>query len=217
VVSPGTTLHMPEGASFSCSRISSVSRFDLDRWSRFCENPCMALGTPCTALWAQCFTGGDHQPAANATRIGEDARSAEPRVLRGDNHDRIFSVGGLPELEMVSCQRGGSGGTDGWSDMPGSPGGRRAVHDQIHPDRVAVRTLNHLPPPVILIFVGGQRAFSSFAVDSSSESPGLRESTNACVRRASIAGRNLQKISLCSPQLLLAVEQRLRASLVTVV
>ena len=53
VVSPCTTFTLPEKvASFFLSRISSVAASIWIGWSRFCEKPCMALGTPCTALCA---------------------------------------------------------------------------------------------------------------------------------------------------------------------
>jgi hypothetical protein len=47
VVSPCTTFTLPEKvASFFLSRISSVAASIWIGWSRFCEKPCMALGTP---------------------------------------------------------------------------------------------------------------------------------------------------------------------------
>src|ERR1700676_3958189 len=53
VVSPCTTFTLPEKvASFFLSRISSVAASIWIGWSRFCENPCIALGTPVTALCA---------------------------------------------------------------------------------------------------------------------------------------------------------------------
>ncbi len=52
-VSPCTTFTLPaKVASFFLSRISSEAASIWIGWSRFCENPCIALGTPCTALCA---------------------------------------------------------------------------------------------------------------------------------------------------------------------
>ena len=53
VVSPWITFTLPaKVASFFLSRISSEAASIWIGWSRFCEKPCMALGTPCTALCA---------------------------------------------------------------------------------------------------------------------------------------------------------------------
>ena len=50
VVSPCTTFTLPEKvASFFLSRISSEAASIWIGWSRFCEKPCIALGTPGTA------------------------------------------------------------------------------------------------------------------------------------------------------------------------
>ena len=53
VVSPCTTFTLPEKvASFFLSRISSEAASIWIGWSRFCEKPCIAFGTPCIALCA---------------------------------------------------------------------------------------------------------------------------------------------------------------------
>ena len=53
VVSPCTTFTLPENvASFFLSRISRLAASIWIGWSRFCEKPCIALGTPVTALCA---------------------------------------------------------------------------------------------------------------------------------------------------------------------
>ena len=58
VVSPCTTFTLPENvASFFLSRISSDAASIWIGWSRFCEKPCIAFGTPCTALWARAARG----------------------------------------------------------------------------------------------------------------------------------------------------------------
>ena len=54
VVSPCTTFTLPvKVASFFLSRISSDAASILIGWSRFCEKPCMALGTPDIVLCAR--------------------------------------------------------------------------------------------------------------------------------------------------------------------
>src|SRR5487761_2176415 len=94
VVSPCTTFTLPEKvASFFLSRISSVAASIWIGWSRVCEKPCIALGTPVTALCA----------AASTAAIVASARTAQPppsairriRLLRGKIVIRSFGVGGL--------------------------------------------------------------------------------------------------------------------------
>src|SRR6266700_6136669 len=134
VVSPCTTFTLPENvASFFLSRISSVAASIWIGWSRFCENPCMALGTPCTALCAPASLAAISASANAAVQ----ARCAirRPKVLRGENFIiRSFRIGGFagrPRLgwrgRVCGCQCIGVG-------VGRLAGGRRTVHDQIHHD-----------------------------------------------------------------------------------
>ena len=61
VVSPWITFTLPaKVASFFLSRISSEAASIWIGWSRFCEKPCIALGTLVAALCA------DASPAASS-------------------------------------------------------------------------------------------------------------------------------------------------------
>ena len=84
VVSPCTTFTLPEKvASFFLSRISSEAASIWIGWSRFCENPCIALGTPVHRALRAGIAGGDHRQrergAAGACAIRLN------QVLRGEN------------------------------------------------------------------------------------------------------------------------------------
>src|SRR5579863_7153273 len=94
VVSPCTTFTLPvKVASFFLSRISSEAASIWIGWSRFCEKPCIALGTPVTALCA----------AATPAQIIASAISTPPPpnairhigVLYGKIFIRSFRTGGL--------------------------------------------------------------------------------------------------------------------------
>ena len=70
MVSPCTTFTLPENvASFFLSRISSVAASIWIGWSRFCENPCIALGTFCAELCAPA------SPPAEGGRKGDRGRA----------------------------------------------------------------------------------------------------------------------------------------------
>ena len=73
VVSPCTTFTLPaKVASFFLSRISSEAASIWIGWSRFCEKPCIAFGTP------------DMAPCASASLEAIDASaSAAAANLRG--------------------------------------------------------------------------------------------------------------------------------------
>src|ERR1700682_2285091 len=120
VLSPCTTFTLPaKVASFFLSRISSEAASIWIGWSRFCEKPCIALGTPVTALCA---------PASPAA-ITASANAAEqmPLAIRliGMLRGKIlimksFRVGGLagyrPRLggsRRRLRRRGGVGGLTG--------------------------------------------------------------------------------------------------------
>ena len=58
MVSPWTTFTLPaKVASFFLSRISSEAASIWIGWSRFCEKPCKALGTPVEELCARAPCG----------------------------------------------------------------------------------------------------------------------------------------------------------------
>src|SRR3954471_419278 len=72
VVSPCTTFTLPENvASFFLSRISSDAASIWIGWSRFCEKPCIAFGTPVIALCAPA------SPAATIERVKAAAQAQD--------------------------------------------------------------------------------------------------------------------------------------------
>ena len=81
VVSPCTTLTLPaKVASFFLSRTSSVADSIWIGWSRFCEKPCIALGTPVHRALARRLS---IRPACSASAHGRPARDPAVEVLRG--------------------------------------------------------------------------------------------------------------------------------------
>src|SRR6185437_1459461 len=67
VVSPCTTFTLPENvASFFLSCISSEAASIWIGWSRFCEKPCSAFGTPVVAL---CADAGSCAASSNTAVI----------------------------------------------------------------------------------------------------------------------------------------------------
>ena len=88
VVSPCTTFTLPEKvASFLLSRISSVAASIRTGWSLFCENPCIALGTPCAAPCAmavQAVASVRRKAIVNDERVeiaGRSVKSLDMRLL----------------------------------------------------------------------------------------------------------------------------------------
>src|SRR5271169_6875160 len=95
VVSPCTTFTLPENvASFFLSRISSSAASIWIGWSRFCEKPCIALGTPLTALCAAASPAAIIANVKAAVQAPSAIRLND--MLRGDDIIATsFRVGGL--------------------------------------------------------------------------------------------------------------------------
>src|ERR1700736_592517 len=94
VVSPCTTFTLPSKvASFFLSRISSEAASIWIGWSRFCEKPCMALGTLETAPCAQASLPAMTNAHAAIQAIRAIRRPGAPReesfIIKS------FRVGGL--------------------------------------------------------------------------------------------------------------------------
>jgi hypothetical protein len=84
VVSPCTTFTLPANvASFFLSRISSEAASIWIGWSRFCEKPCIALGTPCIVLCAPALLAAIVASARAAAQAQEAIRRI--RMLGGEN------------------------------------------------------------------------------------------------------------------------------------
>src|SRR6266480_2728765 len=94
VVSPCTTFTLPSNvASFFLSRISSEAASIWIVWSRFCEKPCIALGTPCIVLCAAALPA--IIPSAKAAAQALEA-IRRIRMLDGENIIlKSFWVGGF--------------------------------------------------------------------------------------------------------------------------
>ena len=102
VVSPCTTFTLPEKvASFFLSRISSEAASIWIGWSRFCEKPCIALGTPGTALCAPASPAAISASAKAAVQAPCAIRLIQ--VLRGENIiiENHFGLAVLPEDDRV--------------------------------------------------------------------------------------------------------------------
>src|ERR1700731_1985035 len=93
-VSPWITFTLPEkDASFFLSRISSVADSIWIGWSRFCETPCLALGTPVPVL---CAAASPTATIASANAIAQAPRAVRRiRVLRVRLFIRSLGVGGF--------------------------------------------------------------------------------------------------------------------------
>ena len=93
VVSPCTTFTLPEKvASFFLSRISSDAASIWIGWSRFCEKPCIAFGTPDTAPCARAPPRSDQRERERRCR----------QTARGKLHHEIhFVLADLPVTDRV--------------------------------------------------------------------------------------------------------------------
>src|SRR4051794_21999735 len=144
VVSPCTTFTLPaKVASFFLSRISSDAASIWIGWSRFCEKPCIAFGTPDIA---PCAWTPLQAPTASANAMMAKLRE-ENCVIRS------LRVGGLGRCgPRLRRRRFGFGSRSG-----------RLFHDQVH-HHVAFEA-NHLATVDDPKLVGGQRAVQQLDVD----------------------------------------------------
>src|SRR6185312_3818325 len=94
VVSPCTTFTFPEKvACFCLLRMTSDAASIWIGWLRFCEKPCNALGTPCTALLA---LAPDAAPNTSATDTTQAQSAKCPDELReGEEDDGIGVISTL--------------------------------------------------------------------------------------------------------------------------
>src|SRR6476661_7059734 len=157
VVSPCTTFTLPaKVASFFLSRISSEAASIWIGWSRFCEKPCMALGTPCTAL---CAVASPAAISASAKAVRQALCAIRPvRMFRGEIIIvKSFRVGGFAR---IGPRLGGLGGL-GRSGLTGHAFGRKII--QIQYD-VAFEP-HHLSTFGNPELVGRERSVQQFDVD----------------------------------------------------
>ena len=147
VVSPCTTFTLPEKvASFFLSRISSDAASIWIGWSRFCEKPCIAFGTPGPAL-RMGFAGRDQRQCKRCR--GEDAAEREL-------HHQIISRWRTCRRRIASC--GGRWGNGRRRRFFGSSEMIQIHHDvAFEPHHLA--TVENPEP------VGGQRSVQQFDVD----------------------------------------------------
>src|SRR6266403_1213697 len=97
VVSPCTTFTLPANvASFFLSRISSEAASIWIGWSRFCEKPCIALGTPCIVLCAAALP-----PIIASARAAAQAQETIRRIRMLGGENIILKI----ILSWLTCPR----------------------------------------------------------------------------------------------------------------